>query len=192
VQPMTHELTELLRAWSNGDQGALEKLTPVVYRELHRLARRCMADERRDHTLQATALVNEAYLRLINWKEVQWQNRAHFFSLAARLMRHILIDFARAKRYAKRGSGQPPVALEEASVTFPDGGPDLIVLDLALSRLSTIDPRKAQIVELRFFGGLNVNETAQVLKISRDTVMRDWKLARIWLLRELSGEGNDT
>jgi RNA polymerase sigma factor (TIGR02999 family) len=129
---------------------------------------------------------------LINWKEVQWQNRAHFFSLAARLMRHILIDFARSKRYAKRGGGQPPVTVEEASVVFRDGDPDLIALDLALTRLTNLDPRKAQIVELRFFGGLNVNETAEVLKVSRDTVMRDWKLARIWLLRELSGEGNDT
>jgi RNA polymerase sigma factor (TIGR02999 family) len=187
----THEMTELLQAWSDGDQQALEKLTPLIHRELHRLARRCMANERRDHTLQATALVNEAYLRLINWKEVRWQNRAHFFSLAARLMRHILIDFARSKRYAKRGRGQLPVTLEEASVVFHDGGPDLIALDLALTRLSNFDPRKAQIVELRFFGGLDVNETAEVLKISRDTVMRDWKLARIWLLRELSGEGND-
>ena len=192
MQPTTHEVTQLLQAWTDGDAQALAKLTPLVYRELHGLARRCMANERRNHTLQATALVNEAYLRLINWKEVQWQNRAHFFSLAARLMRHILIDFARSKLYAKRGGGQPSVTVEEASVVFRNGDPDLIALDLALTRLTNLDPRKAQIVELRFFGGLNVNETAEVLKISRDTVIRDWKLARIWLLRELSGEGNDT
>jgi len=185
-------MTELLQAWTDGDAGAFEKLTPLVYRELHGLARRCMLDERRGHTLQATALVNEAYLRLINWKRVRWQNRAHFFSLAARLMRHILIDFARSKGYAKRGGGQPTVTLDEATPVFRNGDPDLIVLDLALTRLSHLDARKAQIVELRFFGGLDVNETAEVLKISRDTVMRDWKLARIWLLRELSGEGNDT
>jgi RNA polymerase sigma factor (TIGR02999 family) len=187
----THELTELLLAWSDGDREALEKLTPLVHRELHRLARRCMAGERPDHTLQATALVNEAYLRLIDWKQVRWQNRAHFFSLSARLMRHILVDFARSRDYAKRGGGQRRISLENASIVSPDNGPDLIEVDLALSRLNDVDPRKGQIVELRFFGGLNVKETAEVLKISPDTVMRDWKLAKVWLLREISGRKAD-
>src|SRR5215470_16883515 len=138
MQPTAHEMTELLQAWTDGDSEALEKLTPMVYRELHGLARRCMLDERRGHTLQATALVNEAYLRLINWKNVRWQNRAHFFSLAARLMRHILIDFARSKGYAKRGHGQPFATLVEASALFQDNDPDLVALDLALTRLSEI------------------------------------------------------
>jgi RNA polymerase sigma-70 factor (ECF subfamily) len=149
-----------------------------------------MAGERPDHTLQATALVNEAYLRLINWKEVRWQNRAHFFSLSARLMRNILVDFARTRGYAKRGSGQQPISLEDASVVYPEKAPDLIELDAALNRLSVVDDRKAKIVEMRFFGGLNVKEIAEVLNVSADTVMRDWKVAKVWLLRELSGKTN--
>ena len=150
-----------------------------------------MADERPDHTLQATALVNEAYLRLIDWKEVRWQNRAHFFSLSARLMRHILVDFARSRGYAKRGGGQRRISLEDASTVSPGSGADLIEVDRALSRLNDVDPRKSQIVELRFFGGLSVKETAEVLKVSPDTVMRDWKLAKVWLLREISGRKAD-
>jgi RNA polymerase sigma-70 factor (ECF subfamily) len=165
----------------------LEKLTPLVHRELHRLAKRCMAGERPDHTLQATALVNEAYLRLIDWKQVRWQNRAHFFSLSARLMRHILVDFARARGYAKRGSGQRPASLDNATLVCAESAPDLIEVDLALRRLGEIDLRKSEIVELRFFGGLNVKETAEVLRISPETVMRDWKLAKVWLLREIGG-----
>ena len=149
-----------------------------------------MAGERPDHTLQATALVNEAYLRLVNWQEVRWQNRAHFFSLSARLMRNILVDFARTRGYAKRGGGQRPISLEDASVVHPDKPPDLIELDAALNRLSAVDGRKAQIVEMRFFGGLNVKEIAEVLNVSGDTVMRDWKVAKVWLLRELSRKTN--
>ena len=167
-------ITQLLRAWGDGDQQALEKLTPLVYNELHRVAHRYMADERASHTLQTTALVNEVYLRLVDVRGVSWQNRAHFFAICARTMRRILIDFARSRQYQKRGG-------EAVSVTLDD----------ALRGLGKLDPRKTQVVELRFFGGLSVEETAEVLKISLDTVMRDWKFARAWLARELSGEKPD-
>jgi RNA polymerase sigma factor (TIGR02999 family) len=178
-------VTMLLLAWADGDEGALEQLVPLVHRELWRMARRVMAGERADHTLQPTALVNEVYLRMVDLKNVQWSDRAHFFALAARLMRRILVDMARSKRYQKRGGGAPTVYLDEASIPAPDKGADLAALDDALQRLAVIDPRRSQVVELRFFGGLGVDETAAVLKVSRHTVMRDWTLARTWLYREL-------
>jgi len=184
----SHELTKLLLAWSNGDQQALTKLTPLVYRELHRLARHYMSGERADHSLQATALVNEAYLRLVDWKAMHWQNRAHFFAVSAQMMRRILVDIARSHLRHKRGGGQQAVSLDEAAVLPPLKGQDLIALDEALQRLAKIDPRKAEIVELRFFGGLSVEEAATVLKVSPFTVLRDWKLAKVWLLRDLRGE----
>jgi RNA polymerase sigma-70 factor (ECF subfamily) len=182
------KLTELLVAWSEGDQAALEELTPVVYKELHRLARHYMAAERPDHTLQATALVNEAYLRLVDWKPMQWQNRAHFFAASAQLMRRILVDHARTRRGRKRGGGQQAVSLDDVAAMSPSKGEDLVALDDALRRLAEIDARKAKVVELRFFGGLSVDECAAVLKVSSVTILRDWNLAKVWLLRDLSGE----
>ena len=184
----SHDVTELLLAWSNGDEKALKKLTSIVYNELHRLARRYMAVERPDHTLQATALVNEAYMRLVNWKPMRWQNRAHFFAVSAQLMRRILVDFARTHQRQKRGAGQRRLSLEDVAVVSPGRGEDLVAFDDALKRLAEFDGRKAQVVELRFFGGLSVEETAEVLKVSPFTVLRDWKLAKLWLLRELNGE----
>lgn len=183
-----NEVTELLLAWSDGDRSALEQLIPLVHKELHRLARRYMVRERAGHTLQTTALVNEAYLRLIDLKRVRWQNRAHFFAVSAQLMRHILVDFARARRYQKRGGGARQVSLEQAVEISTDRNPDLVLLDEALSELAGVDPRKSQVVEMRFFGGLTVEETAHVLNVSQDTVMRDWKIAKVWLLRQMSGE----
>jgi len=183
-----HDVTELLLAWSNGDEKALKKLTSIVYNELHRLARRYMAVERPDHTLQATALVNEAYMRLVNWKPMRWQNRAHFFAVSAQLMRRILVDFARTHQRQKRGAGQRSLSLEDVAVVSPGRGEDLVAFDDALKRLAEFDGRKAQVVELRFFGGLSVEETAEVLKVSPFTVLRDWKLAKLWLLRELNEE----
>jgi RNA polymerase sigma factor (TIGR02999 family) len=181
------DLTQLLRSWSDGDQEALEKLTPLVYRELHRLAGHYMGGEKQGHTLQATALVNEAYVRLIDWKNVQWQNRAHFFGVSAQLMRRVLVDYARSRHYMKRGGGVHPVALEEALLVSDENLDTVVAIDAALQRLSAIDPRSAQVVELRYFGGLSVEETAEVLKISSITVMRDWQFARAWLVRELAG-----
>jgi RNA polymerase sigma-70 factor (ECF subfamily) len=181
----TPDVTGLLVAWSEGDEAALERLMPVVHAELRRLARRYMAGERRGHTLQATALVNEAYLRLIEVKKVRWQNRAHFFAMSARLMRRILVDFARSKRYQKRGGGGQQVTLDEGLLVGGDPGRDLVMLDDALDALAAVDSRKGQVVEMRFFGGLTVDETAEVLKVSPETVMRDWSLAKAWLLREL-------
>jgi RNA polymerase sigma factor (TIGR02999 family) len=178
-------VTTLLRAWGGGDEAALQQLVPLVHRELRRLAQRAMASERGDHTLQPTALVNEVYLRLVDIKTVQWSDRAHFFALSARLMRRILVDVARARRYQKRGGGAPVVCLDDTLLAAPERGEDLVALDEALQRLAEIDPRRSQVVELRFFGGLGVEETAEVLDISRHTVMRDWMLARTWLLREL-------
>jgi RNA polymerase sigma factor (TIGR02999 family) len=181
-----HEITELLVAWSGGDKSALERLMPLVYDELRRLAHRHMNRERADHTLQTTALVNEAYLRLVNWKEVQWQNRAHFFAVSAQMMRRILVDFARERRYLKRGGGALRVSLTEAASFTEQQGADLVALDEALIALAEMDPRKGQVVEMRFFGGLSVEEVAEVLKVSEETVIRDWRLAKVWLLRELS------
>ena len=183
------DLTRLLQSWSNGDQDALKKLTPLVYRELHRLAGRYMLREKHGHTLQATALVNEAYLRLIDWENVQWQNRAHFFAVSAQLMRRILVDYARSRNYAKRGGGVRPVTLDEALVVTDDKLDTIVEIDAALQRLAAIDERSAKVVEFRYFGGLNVDETAEVLKVSSITVMRDWQFAKAWLLRELTAAG---
>jgi len=185
------EITSLLVAWSDGDATALEKLVPRVERELHRLAQRYLRQERTDHTLQATALVNEAYLRLIDWKNVRWQNRAHFIGVSAHLMRRILVDYARRKRYLKRGGNAIKVSLDVAGPLASERSLDLIALDEALNTLAALDGRKSQIVELRFFGGLSEEETAEVLKISPRTVRRGWSLAQAWLNRELSRAGNE-
>ena len=181
----TNELTGLLQAWSNGDRQALDKLAPRVQEELHRIAERYMARERTDHPLQATALINEAYIRLINWKDVRWQNRAHFFGVSANLMRRILVDFARSRDQVKHGNGIDEKTLNEAFVLQPGRSSDLVILDEALTRLAEMDPRKGRIVELRFFGGLSVQETALVLEISDRTVLREWNLAKAWLYREM-------
>ena len=185
------EVTELLLAWSQGDESALEKLIPLVHAELRRLAKRYMGRERAGHTLQTTALINEAYLRLIHSKNVRWQNRAHFFAVSAQLMRRILVDFARSRHYQKRGGGAQKVSLDQALEISDEKGAELIALDDALSALDKLDARKSQVVELRFFGGLSVEETAEVLKVSPDTIMRDWKMAKVWLLRAMSGETNE-
>jgi len=189
--PSDQSITELLKAWGDGDQQALENLTPLVYKELHRVAHRYMADERASHTLQTTALVNEVYLRLVDVRGVSWQNRAHFFAICARTMRRILIDFARSRQYQKRGGEVISVTLDDALGVSSQSSVDLVALDNALKGLGNLDPRKSQVVELRFFGGLNVEETAEALKISPETVMRDWKFARAWLARELSAEKPD-
>ena len=186
--PSSHEVTRLLKAWSGGDEQALEKLTPLVYRQLHQIAQRYMGGERSGHTLQTTALVNEAYLRLVDCGKVNWQDRAHFFAVSAQLMRRILIDFARSRGYLKRGGAVAHISLDEAPSVCNEPDVNLVALDDALKALSAIDERKSKVVELRFFGGLNVEETAKVLCISSDTVIRDWRLAKIWLLRELSRE----
>lgn len=186
--PSPHEITQLLRAWSAGDPQALEKLTPLVYGELHRAAQRYIARERPNHTLQATALINEVYLRLVALQEVAWQDRAHFFAMCARLMRRILTDFARARHYLKRGGEARRISFDESLFLSEDASPDLVALDDALNRLADVDQRKSQVVELRFFGGLTAEETAKVLSVSEETVKRDWKLAKLWLLREMSGE----
>lgn len=188
--PPCGEVSRLLRAWSDGDRGALDRLTPIVNDELRRLARRYMKRERPGHSLQATALVNEAYLRLVDYKGMQWQNRAHFFAVSAQLMRRILVERAR-RHNLKRGGGVPHVSLEEATVVRGDRPEDLVALDDAMNGLARLDPRKAQVVEMRFFGGLSVEETAEVLKVSPVTVMRDWSTAKAWLYRELTGETGD-
>jgi RNA polymerase sigma factor (TIGR02999 family) len=185
--PSQHEITLLLRAWSDGQQGAPERLMPLVYKELHRLAKSYMARERGNHTLQTTALVHEAYLRLIDAPTATFQDRAHFFGMSALLMRRILVDWARSRSAFKRGSALRPVQLEEALVVSPESEVDLVALDDALKALEVLDPRKSRVVELRFFGGLSVEETAEVLNVSVETVMRDWRLAKIWLRRELAG-----
>jgi len=187
--PLGGDVSTLLCAWSDGDQRALEKLTPIVYQELHRLARYYMSGERAGHSLQTTALVNEAYLRLTDYKRMRWQNRAHFFAVSAQLMRRILGDHARHHNL-KRGAGIEHVSLEETAVVG-ERDEDLVLLDDALEALARFDSRKAQVVELRFFGGLSVDETAEVLKVSAITVMRDWSTARAWLYREMKGEGED-
>lgn len=183
--------TELLRAWSQGDGSALDRLVPLLYEELHRLARRYMRQERPDHTLQATSLVNEAYLRLIDVNRVEWRDRAHFLAVAAQMMRRILVEFARNRKRQKRGGGAVHVTLDDAQ-ELPDlSKRDLVALNDALSALATFDTRMGQVVELRFFGGLSVEETAEVLNVSPETVMRDWKTAKAWLLREIR-RSNDT
>jgi RNA polymerase sigma factor (TIGR02999 family) len=187
--PSTHEVTRLLKAWTTGDEQALEKLTPLVYEELHRRAHHYMAGQRGGHILQTTALVNEVYVRLVDCEQMNWQDRAHFLAMSARLMRRILVDFARSRGYQKRGGGALDLSLDEAPSVGSEPDPNLMALDDALQALATIDERESKVVELRFFGGLSVEETAEVLKVSVETVMGDWRLAKIWLLRELS-EGN--
>jgi RNA polymerase sigma factor (TIGR02999 family) len=183
----THEVTQLLKAWTAGDQKALEKLTPLVYEQLHRVAQHYMAGQRPGHTLQTTALVHEVYLRLVDCGQVNWQDRAHFLAVSAQLMRRILIDFARSRGYQKRGGGSPHLSLEEAPSVCNEPDANIIALDDALKALAEVDARKSRVVELRFFGGLSVEETAEVLGVSAETVGRDWKLAKMWLLHELGG-----
>jgi RNA polymerase sigma-70 factor, ECF subfamily len=181
------DVTRLLLAWSQGDEGALKKLIPVVYGELRRLAHRYMSRERPGHILQTTALIHEAYQRLIETPHVRWHDRTHFFAVSAQLMRRILVDYARSRQYQKRGGDVQLVSLDKALVAPQERAKDLVALDEALTALAAIDPRKGQVVELRFFGGLTMEETAEVLKVSPETVLRDWKVAKVWLLRELVG-----
>jgi RNA polymerase sigma factor (TIGR02999 family) len=182
----SHEITRLLQAWGSGDEAALERLTPLVHNHLRRVARHYMAGERSGHVLQTSALVNEAYLRLFDCRKLNWRDRVHFFAVCAQLMRRILIDIARSSRYQKRGGGAPHVTLEEAFGLGQHANFEIMSLNDALERLAEIDPRKGRVVEFRFFGGLSVEETAEVLNVSEETVARDWRLAKAWLLRELS------
>ena len=181
-------VTQLLAAWGDGDQAALDQLVPMVYEELRRLARSYMRRERQNHTLQTTALVNEAYVRLVDQKHVRWQNRAHFFAISAQLMRRILVDHARRRGYQKRGGGALQVTLAGAESLTDERTPDLVALDEALTSLAEIDPRRSQVVELRFFGGLSIEETAEVLKLSPTTVERDWTIAKAWLRKTVMGK----
>jgi RNA polymerase sigma-70 factor, ECF subfamily len=184
-EPSRQDVTALLQAWRGGDDDALARLTPLVYDELHRLANRYMRGEQPGHTLQTTALVNEAYIKLVDSSRVRWQNRSHFFAIAAQLMRRILVDFARRRRYQKRGADWQRVTLAEGLDIAVNNDADLVAVDEALEALAKLDPRKAQVVELRFFGGLSLEETAEALKLSTDTVGRDWRAAKAWLTREL-------
>lgn len=184
--PKQHEITQLLIEWSDGNQSALDALYPLVYDELHRLARRYMSRERKGHTLQTTALINEAYVRLVDQKNVHWANRSHFFAISAQIMRRILIDHARRHAYAKRGGGAQQVSLDEAATVAFGLGTELIRLDEALKSLAEMDPRRSQVVELRYFGGLNNEEIAGVLNVSENTVTRDWNMARAWLYQQLT------
>jgi RNA polymerase sigma factor (TIGR02999 family) len=184
-QPSSEEITQLLLAWGDGDKSALERLMPLVYEEMRKIARRYMNRQRPGHTLQTTALVNEAYLRLIDSNKVQWQNRAHFFAISAQLMRRILVDFARTRFNLKHGGHVPQVSLDEAMVVASQRSVDLIALDDALKTLASFDPRQSQIVELRYFGGLTEEEVGEVVKTSTRTVRREWAQARAWLFREL-------
>ena len=181
-----HDVTQLLLKWSQGEQGAIDELLPLVYRELHKIAHRYLNKERGEHTLQTTALVHEAYIKLIDQNRVQWQNRAHFYGIAAQMMRRILVDYARSRNYAKRGGGTIEIPLDEALTVSNTRNAELIALDEALDQLSEFDKRKAQIVELRCFGGLTVEEAAEVLDVSPGTIVRDWTLAKAWLRREIS------
>jgi len=183
-------VTRLLRAWTNGDDGALDELLPLVEAELRRLARAYMARERKDHTLQATALVNEAFVRLVDARSVAWQDRAHFLGIAARLMRRVLVDHARSRGYQKRGGDACRVPWTDAVAVAPELDFNLLALDRALERLASADARKARVVEMRFFGGLTIEETAAALQVSSDTVKRDWRLAKLWLLRDLQGDAD--
>jgi RNA polymerase sigma factor (TIGR02999 family) len=185
------EITRLLLAWGNGEEQALESLIPLVYEEMRRLARYHMRGERANHPLQTTALVHEAYLKLIDSSRVQWQDRAHFFAVASQLMRRILVDFARSRKNLKRGGDAIQISLGESLEISQEPGADLVALDDALNALSQLDPRQSRVVELRFFGGLSVEETAEALKVSPETVKRDWRLAKVWLLRELGSGGGD-
>jgi len=189
--PSAGQVTLLLQAWSEGEQSALDRLVPLVYDELHRMAQRRLANERPGHTLQTSALVNEAYLRLVDSSHANWQNRAQFFAVCAQAMRRILVDWARSRQATKRGGEMRPLELDEALAVAEAPGKDLVALDEALKALAAVDARKSQVVELRFFGGLSVEETAEVLKVSSGTVLRDWKLAKSWLRRELTGEKPD-
>jgi RNA polymerase sigma factor (TIGR02999 family) len=191
VKSSPTEITQLLVAWGRGEQAALERLTPLVYDELRRLAHRYMGRERPGHTLQTSALVNEVYLRLVDSSHVRWQNRAHFFAVSAQLMRRVLVDFARGRNNLKRGGDVRRVSLDEALLVSHEHGTDLVALDDALKALASLDARQGQVVELRFFGGLSVEETAEVLHVSEGTVRRDWSLARAWLHRELNDEDDD-
>jgi RNA polymerase sigma factor (TIGR02999 family) len=186
TQPRQHDITQLLAKWSDGNQSALDELYPLVYNELHRLARRYMSRERKGHTLQTTALINEAYVRLVDQRNVHWANRSHFFAISAQIMRRILIDHARRHAYAKRGGGAQQVSLEEVAAVTPDPGRELVRLDEALKSLAEMDPRRSQVVEMRYFGGLNNEEIAGVLNISENTVTRDWNMARAWLYQQLT------
>ena len=190
VTESAHEVTELLQAWSAGDREALERLTPIVHAELHRIAKRYISRERPGHTLQATALVNEAYVRLIDWKNVRWQNRAHFFGVSAQLMRRILVDFARRRPHLKNVEIRH-VAIDEAFIVPAERDADLVALDEALTALAVIDERKARIVELRFFGGLSFEEAAEVMNLSKITIVREWNKAKVWLFREISLKAAD-
>ena len=185
-----HELTQLLVAWGNGDEGARDRLMSVVHQELHRLAHHYMRRESPGHTLQTSDLVNEAFLRLVDQRDVQWRNRAHFFGIAAQIMRRILVDYARSRHYVKRGGGTTEIPLDDALVISNERNAEVVALDEALERLSDFDKRKSQIVELRCFGGLSVDETAEVLGVSPGTIIRDWTLAKAWLRREMSNAGD--
>ena len=184
VQP--HEITQLLVEWGSGNQAALDKLYPLVYEELRRMAHRFMRRERKGHTLQTTALINEAYLRLVDQKNVHWANRSHFFGISAQIMRRILVDHARRYAYDKRGGGAQKVSLDEAALVTKDRARELLLLDEALNGLAKLDPRRSKVVELRYFGGLNNSEIAALLKISANTVMRDWNMARAWIYQQLT------
>jgi len=186
MTPSSHEVTKLLKDWSAGDESALDKLMPLVYDELRRLAHQHMRREKRGHTLQTSALVNEAYLRLVDQGNINWEGRGHFFGIAARLMRQILVDQARRRNFAKRGGGAIRVSLNEATTVAQEQSANVVALEDALKSLEKIDPRQGEIVELRFFGGLSIEETANVLKVSTGTVMRDWTFARAWLRKEMS------
>ena len=188
METAPEEITQLLINWRHGDKAALDQLMPLVYEELRRLARGFMGRERSDHTLQTSALINEAYLRLVDQDDPNWQNRAHFFAVAAQIMRHILIDHARAYAYEKRGAGAHKVGLDEVMVFSEGRARELVALDEALTRLTTLDPRKSRIIELRFFGGLNIDETAEVMELSPTTVQREWRAAKAWLRRFIKGE----
>jgi RNA polymerase sigma factor (TIGR02999 family) len=186
METSPQSVTQLLQRWSDGDRGALEQLMPLVYSELRQMARRYMKQQPSGHTLQTTALIHEAYLRLVGQEEKRWENRAHFFGVAAQAMRHILVDHARARKMAKRGAGATQVSLDEALTICPERGTDLVALNDALTALAKLDERQSRVVELRFFGGLTEEEIGTVLKVSARTVRSDWRLARSWLLRELS------
>lgn len=192
MTPSPTEVTQLLVAWSNGDSSARDALMPLVHDELRRLAHRYMGRERGNHTLQTSALVNEAYLRLIDQKDVHWQNRAHFFGIAAQIMRRILVDYARKRGFAKRGGNMQAVSFDEALIVSPERAAEVVALDDALNGLAELDQRKSQIIELRFFGGLSIEETAEVLGVSAGTVMRDWTFAKAWLRREITNQNHDS
>jgi RNA polymerase sigma factor (TIGR02999 family) len=185
MTPSSPNVTRLLVAWGDGDRAALDELMPLVYEELRRLAHQYMSRERPGHTLQTSGLVNEAYLRLVDQKDVRWRNRAHFFGIAAQMMRRILVDYARKRRYQKRGGDARRVPLNEAAVVSEERASEVVALDEALRALAEIDPRKSQVVELKFFGGLSIEEAAEVLSVSPGTIMRDWTLAKAWLRRDL-------